>query len=873
MPFIRGLVSETRPCDESIANRQALQVSGCSGGMNIPDHELVARVGQGSYGEVWLARNVMGSYRAAKFIFRKTFKEAHPFQREMAGIQRFEPVSRTHPGFVHVLHVGRIDGEEFFYYLMEVADDVRTGQNIEPAQYTPKTLSTEIARLGRLPVGEAIILAKQLVGALAHLHEKGLVHRDIKPANIVFVNGAPKLADIGLVANLADARSYVGTEGFIPPEGPGSVRADIYSVGKVLYEAATGKDRQKFPELPSNIGLTGDSEPFLELNEIILKACDPEPSRRYLNAREMLAELELLDAGGSVRKARKAAALARRVKRTVVFASVVALAAAAIFFPMQRQRTAEKLRVRESVRAELEGAAKRIDLGSYLDALPHYLRALRIEGADPLRVETHRMRISAALEHSPRLAQMWFLQGAARWADFSPDGKTMLLCDHQVNLEVIGSSENGTAIMVAGLREACFSPDGQRVLAASTNGFAALYDLHGEEKLRLKHPAPVNSATFSANGKWIVTSCDDGIARIWDAASGEAKQSFTASGRIWHAVLSADETLLATAGNDGKVILWNAATGAKLGAEMAHAAPVVRLALSPDRKRLATACLDGTARLWKTPTGEDTAGIMRHENPLRTIEFSPDGRFILTASHDGKANLWQANLGVPARPHPELRNSGRLNGARFDATGRRIVTASADSSVRLWDLAESWPAAEFVKEGDEALLAAKVKASPAPRVVGSYFNGAHQRAMVAAAGQFRLWDSIDGQPITPPVAYGTNLAAIVFLDDAKTVVAIELSGKTGRVWKTETDEHTLEELSQLSGLLSNEWLDLQPSLPDIQRVWKSLSVSDPNLFRVSDTEARRWHQRQLEAARAEKNPTAILFHESKLKEFDDAIGK
>ena len=105
----------------------------------------------------------------------------------------------------------------------------------------PKTLKTELSRRrSRLLVDECVTIGLSLTSALAALHRQGLVHRDIKPANIIFVGGVPKIADIGLVA-ASGQDSFVGTEGYVPPEGPGSVQADIYSLGKVLYEIAMGK--------------------------------------------------------------------------------------------------------------------------------------------------------------------------------------------------------------------------------------------------------------------------------------------------------------------------------------------------------------------------------------------------------------------------------------------------------------------------------------------------------------------------------------------------------------------------------------------------------------------------------------------------------
>ena len=144
---------------------------------------------------------------------------------------------------------------------------------------------------GRFPISECLDIGADIAAGLSRLHESGLVHRDIKPSNVIFVNDQPKLADIGLLASMDEAHSFVGTEGFVAPEGPGTAQADIFSFGKLLYEMATGLDRSEFPKLPPlAVDAVDGAEAFAELNEVFLRACDPDPARRYQSSAELRRE-------------------------------------------------------------------------------------------------------------------------------------------------------------------------------------------------------------------------------------------------------------------------------------------------------------------------------------------------------------------------------------------------------------------------------------------------------------------------------------------------------------------------------------------------------------------------------------------------------
>jgi serine/threonine protein kinase len=291
-------------------------------GQIVPDYELLRRIGGGAYGEVWLARSkATGVLRAAKIVWRHTFEDERPFQREFEGIQRFERVSREHPSQLSLFHIGRNDAEGYFYYVMELADDAATA-----ADYVPRTLRADLNK-GRLPAAQALEVALALTEALGHLHQNGLVHRDVKPSNVIFVNGRPKLADIGLVTDASDTRSIVGTEGYLPREGPGTPQADIFALGKVLYEAVTDLDRREFPKLPDDLRDWPDRNAVVEINEVVLKACAADSEERYKSCGELQTELTLLRQGESIRLKRGKKRRLASSRKIAVALAVVALVA------------------------------------------------------------------------------------------------------------------------------------------------------------------------------------------------------------------------------------------------------------------------------------------------------------------------------------------------------------------------------------------------------------------------------------------------------------------------------------------------------------------------------------------------------------------
>jgi serine/threonine protein kinase len=270
----------------------------------IPDFDLIRLIGEGGFGQVWLATNqTTGRLRAVKVIPLHG-STTDPAGREITSITRLEANVRCdHPNLLTIDHVGKT--ADHLFYVMDPADDISGDPASSDPSYRPSSLQSRLES-GPLSAEDCLSYAQQLLEGLARLHNSGMVHRDVKPANCLFVGGQLKLADFGLLTEADRTVSRVGTVKYMPPDGRMDARADVYAAGLVIYEMISGLPAESFPRLGDR-GREAADDPILgTLTRLVLRACDPDPQERLADAGEMLGAMAS-EQGGSrgIRKRRR----------------------------------------------------------------------------------------------------------------------------------------------------------------------------------------------------------------------------------------------------------------------------------------------------------------------------------------------------------------------------------------------------------------------------------------------------------------------------------------------------------------------------------------------------------------------------------------
>lgn len=260
-------------------------------------YEILYRVGGGGMAVVYKARDLLLHRYVAIKVMNESLSNDSEFIRRFSR-EAQAAASLSHPNVVNVYDVGR-EGH-IHYIVMEYVEG--------------PTLKEYIQENGPLPPEDAVDIASQICDALAHAHDNQIVHRDIKPHNILLgSNGRVKVTDFGIAraatsSTITQTGSVMGSVHYFSPEqargGVIGEKSDLYSLGVVMYEMVTG-------ELPFDgdsaigIALKHLQEPVVEprklrpdlpdsLNQVILKALEKDPERRFASAREMMRELQYI---------------------------------------------------------------------------------------------------------------------------------------------------------------------------------------------------------------------------------------------------------------------------------------------------------------------------------------------------------------------------------------------------------------------------------------------------------------------------------------------------------------------------------------------------------------------------------------------------
>ena len=449
-----------------------------------------------------------------------------------------------------------------------------------------------------------------------------------------------------------------------------------------------------------------------------------------------------------------------------------------------KRRQAQLDRGQVNLLAELATAERlRGNLGS---ALRFGVHAARLDlRQDPVMASPARAALAAAVWQSSWRLSLGGHEGQVERAVFSPDGSRIVTASRDRSARIWDTATGKEIAVLRGhegtVYSAAFSPDGKRIITASYDDTARIWDAATAMEIAALrgHEDTVWSAAFSPDGARIVTASSDRTARIWSAATAEEIAVLRGhEAGLRFAAFSPDGKRIVT-GSSLTSRIWDAETGRETAVlKEDDGCPVFWATFSPDGTRIVTALGCQIAQIYHALTGERIAAVYGHDAYVSSATFSPDSKRILTASEDGTARVWDA---ATAKEIAVLRgHEAGLRFAAFSPDGKRIVTASRDRTARIWDAAPSNEIAALRHDENQIWSAA--------------FSPDGKRIVTASSDRTaRIWDAATAKEIALLRAHDDGTTSAVFSPDGARIAA---SGdETARIW----DATSAKEIATLRG--------------------------------------------------------------------------
>ncbi len=656
--------------------------------------EIIRVIGIGGFGIVYLAHDPRLQRKVALKVPRHHALMTPELRRRFVW-EGQAAAKLQHANVLSLFEAGESDG------LPYIASEYCTGPRLtevlkDGAHFTP----TEIARL-------TLCLAE----AVEHAHSRGILHRDIKPNNIMLEFGSdhgvalsdgtyrvPKLVDFGLAKPLlptmeasreATASGMVlGTPAYMAPEtidGVADVRADIYSLGVVLYELLTGKKPFQVTSVVDLVkrGEIGDPPPpsslrsnlSLDLETICLKCLRTSPGQRYAGMAQLAEDLARFLAGEPIH-ARRVGPVERALRWTKRHPAKGLLVTMAFLLPLLALTGLvlhnRQLKVALDRAEKSEAAAKRSE-----------------ERA------TENASVSSRLLYAERIRQTFLAwEGAndARYQEYlsayagSPTAEDLRGIEWFF-LRNLGSLLTGESVRKSHDGGVCclrFSTSGECLATAGIDGFIKIWDVETRAELRSwkAHDTDVNKLAFFRDDKSLVSVGDDGAVRVWDFMTGTLLQEIAASEkRLFEIAYDSTGGRLVAAGDDGVHFLRqeDGQESATIRVEKVRALALSSsLIAHPDngQKRIRITNMESLKPVLEIDTS--LIGL------VNDIVFCADGGRLAVASRQGFGQIYHASDGAilaSLKGHRAAVNTVRF----FSTNDQLIATGSDDRTIRIWN--------------------------------------------------------------------------------------------------------------------------------------------------------------------------------------------
>lgn len=665
-------VARQASADEARLRRDELQP-----GLRIGSFQLLERLGTGSFGTVWKALDEQLDREVAiKFPLgdRTTEDEQERFLKEARAAARPQ-----HPGIVRVHAFGRERG--IIYIVKDWIDGPNLAEWLSKRRPSPR---------------ESATLCIQIAEALEHAHNLGIVHRDMKPANVlIHVNDGgvvePRVTDFGLAlresdSNLGEGRKRLGSPAYMSPEqarGDSDVvdrRADVYSLGVVLFEMVTGErpfrgsasallDAVIHEPPPDPVTLNRQLD--LDLSTICLKCLEKSPARRYATARELAADLQRWVEGRPIhaRPLGPTERALRWISRNAVLSSltlglfaVLSLGLAGVAWQWSRADA-------NAVRAERGAEEMRRNL--YVSEMNLVQRIWEQGNVQAGLNKLDQLRPKS--DQSDLRSFAWY-----HWRHrFQIEHRSISVDEKLEGLDV--------------------SPNNQWVAGAGSTGKVVLVDIpSGKVQRRLDgHRQVIRAVRFLSDDR-LLTGCYEGQLRLWDVNDGSCLKFATLPTRVYAIDVTKDGLVALIATGHG-LLRVRAEDLAIMPAWELGDKPVTAVRVSPDGRQVAVGTMSGEIVVVDAQHGE-VLQTFHSEDEIRCLDWAPDGSMLAACSYASEVTVWTTDSGeqVSRITTPWL----RFLAIRFSRDGSLLYVAGNDTFVQGFDPLTGNPISRLIGHAD-----------------------------------------------------------------------------------------------------------------------------------------------------------------------------